>query len=146
MAPDVPKKDQPVLRAEDFRVRFAVADFDLSTDHLQRAPALFHVRGFIGTTSAEFDFRLVPVIAHGSSRSRPMPMLWYESSTVAIRSIERLQQGSLNGQTLRFGIPVELWNFASVNTKCLGELFVRGKWYTSGYQPAEEGISIPINQ
>jgi hypothetical protein len=127
------------LGPEDFRLRFAVISYDLTTNDLKRAPVVLHCKGRLGLPSIEFDLQLVPTIAYASSRSRPIPMIWYESEHFTVITTELLNRHGVAGNRFIFTLPSELRGFAGPDTKFTAELYVRDKRYWTGTDDFQGG-------
>jgi hypothetical protein len=133
------------LRAEDFRLRLAVANYSISDKDIGRAPAALHCQGWIGRSGIDFDLRLIPTVTSGSSRRRPLRQIWYEADHFTIRTLELLNRQNLHGKTVRFTVPWVLHRFAGPDTQFQAELFIRNQWYPSGYQ-MEESFEIEVSR
>jgi hypothetical protein len=135
------------LRPEDFRLRFAVSGHSISEQDLNRAPRVLHCIGKMGGASVQFDLRLIETVVNPSSRGRAPSEIWYEADHFIFYDIASLNQTGIDGQYLQFLIPIALRGFAGDGTRFRADLFIRGKWYFTGYEPFEDGnVSVRIGR
>ncbi len=127
------------LRAADFRLRFCVVGFGITSRTLVAAPKLIHNRGRLAGSGIEFDLRLTETIITGSSRGKGEPTLCYESEHFVLIGLEAINRAGISGEALKFTVPMALRELAGENTHFRAYFFVREKGPYTAYDRFEGG-------
>jgi hypothetical protein len=133
-----------MLTASDLQVRFDVGSFQLSQEHLLKAPKAIRCDARIGRLPLSFDLVLLETLERSSlvgTRGRSLPTFSYNGGNLAFRgSTTEFTFDSVLGEELRFTLPYALRELAGPDTMYQITVHVGNQWFISGFEKFEQGI------